>query len=438
MATAIANLKDVQRWKRLLQLSTPHACLADLVQFGANLVETWSYPGVITGQQIGLLSACIADGTVRAGIGKLLNTGLPVGDLIALCADPTFGPYAGSLVCPSMTGATVSANLATLSVPRYVKLLVAKWNATNIDLLVQAFLANNASRSLDEWVEIAEHASNQPTQTVGFCAVAGWNAVNIGLLQAAFTDNSNTLTVANWVTVASHVTVNDHAAAIMFAQLEGWTWAGIAPFAQAFHTNPNGLSADNWVTFTYHFDADAQAHIIPFAQLDNWSFELIYQLVMAYAGDNPNNFTAAEWVRIAQQEDPPNAAHAIEVARGDAGLDIIMTPEDRFQALYPGAIRIGSPNWQAKLASAIGNGRQNVANRAMNDDRHVGAMWPRANRMSHWTQGGNTTLTGFVAHVNNVPFFVAFGNHAGPNTYNITWHANGDDAGPYERNQVTI
>lgn len=437
---AIAGLKDVQRWKRLVVMSTPHACLADLIEFGPHVVETWSYGGAITGRQIGLVSTCIAGSKVRAGFGKLLISRLPVGDLLALCAQPAFAKCAALMVATPMDGALVSANIATLTVARYIRLLDADWDSENINLLVQAFLLGNAGRGLDQWIEIATHASNRPAQTIELCTVANWSASNIGPLLAAYADNANGLSVANWVTIAGLVPVDDHVAAVAFAQLRDWTWAGIEPFVRAFHANPNRLSADDWIQFTYLCGGDAQAEIVPFAQLADWSFNLIYQLLTAYVSDNPNGFTAPQWVTIAEREDRPNAEHAIEVARGDEGRDIILTREARFQELFPGAIRIGSPGWQGLVNQAIGNGLTSVVTAADTDPRPVGnsARWPRADRMSHWTQGGNTTKTAFVAHVNNVSFFVAFGNHAGPNTYNITWYADGADPGPYKENQVTI
>ena len=440
IATAIANLKGVQRWKRLLVMATPHVCLADLMQFGYGLVEPWSWGTGATGPQIGVISTCIVGEQLRTGIATLLTSGLSVAGLAALCASPTFAVSAPRSVRPAVTGAVVSANLVTLSAGRYVQLLDADWDSTNINLLVQAFLVDNGGRTIADWVDIAAHTTNQHANILGFCAVANWNGASIGPLSAAFADNPNALSIANWVTIADNVPVNDHASTITFAQLNGWTWAGIQPYVQAFHLNANFLTANQWREFTYLVAADAHDDIIPLAQLAGWNFQLIHQLVTAHANNNPSGFTALQWATIAGREARPDAQHAIQVAQGDAGRDIILTPEDRFQEIYTDAIRIGLPGWDNLLAAAIGNGRQNVANRAMHDDRSMdrGAWWPRATNMSHWTQGGNTTLTGFVAHVNNAAFFVAFGNHAGPNTYNITWHATGGPLGKYANNQVTI
>ena len=137
-------------------------------------------------------------------------------------------------------------------------------------------------------------------------------------------------------------------------------------------------------------------------------------------------------IRVILQNDTFSKPERAEINRYKYGLShgpssgggSSRSREDQFQIDNPEAIRIGADGWKGELNSAIGSGRENIANRAMNDPRVTGAVWPGADRVTHWTQGGNSGgTTGFVAHVGSAAFFVAMGHHRTSSTYGLDWQA---------------
>ncbi|MBN2730004.1 MAG: hypothetical protein JXR53_12335 [Bacteroidales bacterium] len=316
---------------------------------------------------------------------------------------------------------------------------IAGWTWAGIDPLTTAFVGGANGLTAAQWITVAGYMANDAhANTIAFCQLAGWTWAGIDPLTAAFVGGANGLTAAQWVTIAGHMANDAHANTIAFCQLVGWNFAAINPLSLAFVANPNALTVYEWIGIATLLGNNTDAGSIAFAQLANWTYYPVVAVVTAFLyGGNHNAFTAVQWTIIASQVQANNVRLAIQYAEGGDGRDIILTREDRFAEVYPNAIRIGSQGWQAQLNNAIGNVRENIANSAMRDQRHVGAQWPRADRISHWTQGGNGGgQTGFVAHVNNVSFFIAYGNHAGPNTYNLVWKA--ANVGGFIGNQVTI
>ena len=191
------------------------------------------------------------------------------------------------------------------------------WTARPAQRLTQLFAAANLNNfSVTEWCAIAGVLpADSPTDVAAFACVRGaanaaWNAAGALALATAFAaahGNPNALTAADWVQIAGAGVANQHATVTAFARTRGvgntaWNAVGVVALAQAYAAqNPNGFTAAQWTAVAQLLPANSHADVTTFACANpGWNHGQITALATLF-GQNAHGQTAAAWIAMSDR-----------------------------------------------------------------------------------------------------------------------------------------
>lgn len=182
------------------------------------------------------------------------------------------------------------------------------WNNPSLIALATNYAGNNPNNfTYNQWSNLAEiHLTlrNQAAHVAEFARMPNWTYHQISVLATEFgAGNPRNFTVTEWINIANSDAsfYNNPALVTPFARMAGWNHANIVALARLFALNANGHTAAQWVDMANaHIGLrNREADVARFACMAGWTSDHVETLVALYCGNNPRNFTVAQWTAIA-------------------------------------------------------------------------------------------------------------------------------------------